>query len=169
MTRQICVYVEDWQFEKLQKEGNKSEVARKAFDLYYKKEEKEMTKFETMWDYVKEADISNYKKDYYFESNPDAVIGQVDVSEDPDLYLGGYDNTIEVDGKLYKSINWGEDEESYILQSELNKRNWGEFWTVYIQSSKDEHEYHSIGLLFQTREAAASFAEDREYDFELEG
>ena len=45
MIRQICVYIEDRQFEKLQKEANKSEVARKGLELYFQyKKEKEMTK-----------------------------------------------------------------------------------------------------------------------------
>ena len=59
-----------------------------------------MIKFETIWDYVKDADISNYKKDFYFENQQEAVIDQVDISEDPDLNFGGYDNTKEIDGKF---------------------------------------------------------------------
>ena len=35
MTKQISVYVEDWQYNKLQKEENQSEVVRKALKKYY--------------------------------------------------------------------------------------------------------------------------------------
>jgi hypothetical protein len=84
MARQICVYVEDWQFEKLQKEGNKSEVARKAFDLYYKKEEKEMKIIETVEltkSGVKVSDQDNPMAVRYFNDNGNLPDGNFDESQ----------------------------------------------------------------------------------------
>lgn len=84
MARQICVYVEDWQFEKLQKEGNKSEVARKAFDLYYKKEEKEMKIIETVElikSGVKVSDQDNPMAVRYFNDNGNLPDGNFDENQ----------------------------------------------------------------------------------------
>jgi hypothetical protein len=84
MSRQICVYVEDWQFEKLQKEGNKSEVARKAFDLYYKKEEKEMKIIENVEltkSGVKISDQDNPMAVRYFNDNGNLPDGNFEEDE----------------------------------------------------------------------------------------
>lgn len=84
MSRQICVYVKDWQFERLNKEGNKSEVARKAFDLYYKKEEKEMKIIETVKltkSGVKVSDQDNPMATRYFNDNGNLPDGNFDESQ----------------------------------------------------------------------------------------
>lgn len=84
MSRQICVYVKDRQFEKLQAENNKSEVARKAFDLYYKKEEKEMKIIETVEltkSGVKVSDQDNPMAARYFNDNGNLPDGNFDESQ----------------------------------------------------------------------------------------
>lgn len=35
MVRQISVYINDWQYDELQKEENKSKVVRKALEYYF--------------------------------------------------------------------------------------------------------------------------------------
>ena len=36
MVRQISVYVDDWQYDELQKSDNKSETVRKALEMHFK-------------------------------------------------------------------------------------------------------------------------------------
>jgi hypothetical protein len=84
MARQICVYVSDWQFEKLKKEDNKSEVARKAFDLYYKKEGKEMKIIEIVEltkSGVKVSDQDNPMAVRYFNDNGNLPDGNFDENQ----------------------------------------------------------------------------------------
>ena len=110
-----------------------------------------MKLFDNLFDYVKDADISDYKRDFHFEGEqPKYVIAEVDIINDPDFYIGGYDNTKTIDGKVYKLINWGEDEKSYVLESEVKGQYTGRFWTIYMQSSKDKHQYHSIGQIYKS-------------------
>lgn len=112
--------------------------------------------YDDIWEYVKDADISNYTvtgKSY--KNNIEYVIAKIDVSEDPTLFLGSYYNNINKDGKKYRSINWGESEKSYILESEI-KNNWGEFWTIYFVNH-EKYELNSNGVIFKNEEEAEKY------------
>ena len=39
MVRQISVYVDDWQYDELQKSDNKSETVRKALEMHFKNQQ----------------------------------------------------------------------------------------------------------------------------------
>jgi len=162
MARQICVYVSDWQFDKLQKEDNKSEVARKAFDLYYKKEEKEMKIIETVEltkSGVKVSDQDNPMAVRYFNDNGNLPDGNFDKDkikgewihlegEHREFEIYAYrtiDNSTLVPTKIFKNYLISQIAETSITltKSELETKGeinevWEEIAVESIQATKEK-------------------------------
>ncbi len=114
-----------------------------------KREENKMF-FDNLFDYVRDSEIGNYKWSCSQPEGKEILVQEIDVLEDPNLFLDR-DREIEKNGNTYISINWGEDENCYILESEIGQYA-GRFWTVAFW--KDDITIQSYGNIYRTKEDA---------------
>ena len=110
--------------------------------------EHEAQVFKGMWEYIDHygSDITHYALDpapYQGEK----ITGGFKPIEDVDFGTHSSD-LVEIDGKYYQHVNWGEEEYALIPEADLE----AEFWTVYEWNGKTG--YDCTGQIFQTEEEA---------------
>lgn len=115
--------------------------------------------FHNSWDYIKDAAIEYGTTELQLEENQ-VYIQEFNIYDDE---LVDYDHrrVINVDGKDYIYVNWGEDENSYMELSELEA---GTFYGVYAESNRKMYGAWTIGPAFQSKEEAKEWAIDNNYD-----
>ena len=131
MVRQISVYVDDWQYDELQKSENKSETVREALDQYFQnqKEEKDMTKKEIINQLKGKTVLADY--DWLKKNDPE----QIDWVYSSEYWGRGFDYTPD-EREMYLELYFNECGVAYIAtyeshpqgvrQSLNNQPHWGE-------------------------------------------
>lgn len=71
--------------------------------------------YDSFGEYLKSAQFHHYEVSY--RSDKDYFIQGYDVTNDPDFYMNR-DYEIKYDGGMYYKVNFGEEEESYMLVGE---------------------------------------------------
>ena len=104
------------------------------------------TYYESMYDYVKNADLS------YYEISDGTIretlfIEEIKPIDDPDFILVA--DVIEHEEKCYVHVNFGENEDSYLLESAL----YDTVYLVYIEQSHG-HYVAENGRVYETEEDA---------------
>lgn len=104
-----------------------------------------MTYYKSIYDYVQDADLSYYEiMDGKIRETP--FVEEIKPAEDPDFMISS--DSIEHEGKLYVHVNFGENEDSYILESEL-------YETVFLVYTEQSHgHYVTDGRVYETEDEA---------------
>lgn len=122
MVRQISVYIDDWQYDELQKKENKSLAVRAALELYFKnnKEEKEMKLIEI----ASEAEKEGYD---FIQDNAGPITA-----------IFNYDFGAGDDGRDYVLTNC-DNEKGQIWEVENNylKQKWFDVYTEKYYMNKE--------------------------------
>jgi len=109
---------------------------------------KELRIFDSAYDYAKDADISQFE-DSRQEDRLCFPFSFV-LSDDPDFQFIA-DETIEIKGKAYREVNWGEAEKSYLLDGAENEKLWG----IYMKKRAEKGDgYQALPQIFETKEVA---------------
>ncbi len=106
-----------------------------------------MNYYESMYNYVEGADISNYEATVGADT-PLVLVTELHPWEDSEMRVDWY-NPIEHKGKTYLPINWGELESSAILESAVDEI----CWIRYIPGNQ-EGTYVSDGRVYSSEKAA---------------
>ena len=122
--------------------------------------------FESMYEYCKDADITNYKlttsKEVADWENEFQLINSFEAKNKEylidsfkpidDIYFN-FDNQEQVkfDDKTYNYVDWGEPEDCYLLEGEEQT----ELYTVYRKV--DDNKFRSCGIVFENREEAKKY------------
>ena len=110
-------------------------------------EQKEVSKFyESMYEYVQDADLS------YYEISDGTIretlfVEEIKPFDDPDFQVSG--DTVEHEGKVYAQVDFGEHEDSYLLESAL----YDTVYLVYIEQSHGVYVAEN-GRVYETEEEA---------------
>ncbi len=105
----------------------------------------EIVFYESMHDYVNNADLSYYEiADGEIRETP--FVEEIKPFDDPNFLI--YPGSIEKDGKWYDHVNFGENETSYLLESELCET----VFLVYTEES--EGHYVTDGRVYETEKEA---------------
>jgi len=107
----------------------------------------ETTFYDSMYEYVQDADISHYRQSG--DGEEEYLIVAFNPAKDAD-FATDIDNPIERDGKTYIPVCWGEKESSALLESETDD---GECCILY-RYDEDKMEYVSDGRVYETYESA---------------
>lgn len=107
----------------------------------------ESTFYNTMYEYVHDADVSHYQMSG--DGKEDYQIAAFNPAEDADFAID-IDNPIEHDGKTYIPVCWGETESSALLESEIDT---AQCYILY-RYVEDAHGYISDGRVYETHESA---------------
>lgn len=108
-----------------------------------------MTFYNSIYDYVQDADLSYYEiADGTIREAP--FIEEIKPVEDPDFVISS--DAVEHEGKWYRKVNFGENEESWLLESAL-------YETVFLVYTEEDHgHYVTDGRVYEIEEEAnASF------------
>ncbi len=102
--------------------------------------------YETMHDYVGNAEISHYS--ISLVSKRPVIVREFSPAEDPEFFIEP-DKRFENGGKTYVPVCWGESSESAILESSLS----GTCWVRYIPALRKDT-YVSDGTVYPSKKAA---------------
>jgi len=111
------------------------------------KTESEMTYYDSVYEYVQNADISHYSMSG--DGEEEYCIVEFSPADDLEFMIDIDSDPIEHDGKTYLRVCWGEAEDSALLESAFDEM-------CYILYRWDEYkqEYTSDGTVYETAEAA---------------
>lgn len=110
------------------------------------REEPEQTFYDSMYGYVQGADFSDYEiADGEIRVTP--FVDDIEPANDPDFVIGS--ESMEHEGKWYRKVNFGENEESYLLESAL-------YDAVYLRYIETDYGHYvsEKGRAYETREEA---------------
>jgi hypothetical protein len=143
----------------------------------------EVQQFEKIYDYVYDADFSNYadeevdasafEEDDAEASLPKVLVRKINLYENVNFLLGktpakqmdehGFEfpETIEVDGVEYTQVNFGEDEISYLKTEAIDEPVYTLIYrTVLITSGVYLYVYPFETQIFETEEEAQAVADE---------
>jgi len=104
-----------------------------------------MTYYKSMYEYIEGADLSYYEiADGAIRETP--FVEEIKPAEDPDFVISS--DAVEHEGKWYRKVNFGESEESWLLESALYET----VFLVYVEQSYGH--YVTDGRVFETEEEA---------------
>ena len=102
--------------------------------------------YESMYDYVENADLSYYEiSDGKMRKTP--FTEEIKPANDPDFYIES--EAKERCGKWYRKVNFGENEESWLLETAL----YDTVYLVYIEQSHGVYVAEN-GRVYETEEEA---------------
>lgn len=108
---------------------------------------KEVELYESMYEYVASATFAHYEPEYRSYTE-DAIVVEVYPAQDSDFVCG---ETIEVDGKEYTHVNFGEDGISYIRTQSLDQSVWCMCTLVGWDSYHHEYKYVYTDGVYETK------------------
>jgi len=112
-----------------------------------------MVFYDDLFEYVRDADVTNYEWTLYEREDKELVAVEFELLEDVNLLVG---ETIERNGRRYVNVDWGEHEESYVPKRELRTRT---FWT--LARWVDRNTIKSYGNIYENLDEALRVAERR--------
>jgi len=122
---------------KREDDSSNVEISEEAQDIIDRYPDKEVVFFDTVGDYVESYDISSFRLS---DGEEEFEIGTFQLADGSSVYCE-YDTyaQIEKDGKTYIWISSGEDELSFIEESQIYK----ELYVVYRGYNKDDCGYYN--------------------------
>ena len=109
-------------------------------------ESKDVKLYESIYDYVQDADLSYYEiSGIVIREAP--FIEEIKPADDPNFFI--FSEEVEYKGNWYRKVNFGEKEESYLLKSEV----YDTVYLIYIEREDGVYVPYN-GCVVETREEA---------------
>ena len=110
-------------------------------------------RFNSMFEYVADADITHYRHTNTDKDAPDILIEPFQPVDDHDFAII-WDDEIEKDGKTYIRVCWVEDEISYLAQSAMYETCYIRYVKTFSDPKDEFGEYISDGRVYDTTKEA---------------